>query len=60
MLLITLKWITLWYPFQTITTLFLLKEFPKKHKNWQFHGILIIRFQISLFSPHIQKVTFSV
>ena len=32
---------------------------PCKHKNWQFHGILIILFQISLFSHHIQKLTFS-
>ena len=27
---------------------------PYKHKNWQLHGVLIIRFQISLFLPHIQ------
>ena len=29
---------------------------PYKHKNWQLHGILIIPVQISLFSPHMQKV----
>ena len=32
---------------------------PYQHKTWQFHGILIIPFQISLFSPHMHKVTFS-
>ena len=32
---------------------------PYRHKNWQFHGILIISFQIILLSPHRQKVTFS-
>ena len=31
---------------------------PCKHKNWQFHVILIIPFQISLFSPHLQKLLF--
>ena len=31
---------------------------PYKNINWQFHGILIIPLQISLFSPHMQKVTF--
>ena len=30
---------------------------PCKHKNWQFHGILIIPFQIRLFPLHMQKVT---
>ena len=32
---------------------------PYKHKIWQLHGILIIPFQASLFSPHMQKVAFS-
>ena len=32
---------------------------PYKHKNWQFHAILIILFQINLFSPHMHKVTFT-
>ena len=32
---------------------------PYKHKNWQLHGILQISVQISMFSPHMQKVTFS-
>ena len=31
---------------------------PSKHKNRQFHVILIFPFQVSLFSPHMQKVTF--
>ena len=31
---------------------------PYKHKTCQFYGILIIPFQISVFSPHIHKVTF--
>ena len=31
---------------------------PYKQKNWQLHGILIIPFQINLFSPHMQKVAF--
>ena len=31
---------------------------PYKHKSLQFHCILIIDFQISLFSPHMHKVTF--
>ena len=30
-----------------------------KRKLWQFHGILIILFKISLFSHDMQKVTFS-
>ena len=30
-----------------------------KHKNWQLHGILQISVQISMFSPHMQKVAFS-
>ena len=33
-----------------------------KHRNWQFHGILVIPIlviQISLFSPHMRKVTVS-
>ena len=29
-----------------------------KRKLWQFHGILIILFKISLFSHDMQKVTF--
>ena len=32
---------------------------PYKHKNWQLHGILQISVQISIFSPHMQKVAFS-
>ena len=32
---------------------------PYKYKNWQFYCILIIAFQISLFSLHVPKVTFS-
>ena len=32
---------------------------PYKHKLWQFHGSLIIPFQINLFSAHMNKVTFS-
>ena len=32
---------------------------PYKHKNWQLHGILQISVQISMFSPHMQKVAFS-
>ena len=32
---------------------------PYKHKNWLFHGILIIPVQINLLSLHMQKVTFS-
>ena len=32
---------------------------PYKHKNWQLRGILQISVQISIFSPHIQKVAFS-
>ena len=32
---------------------------PYKHKNCQLHGTLIIPLQISLFSPHVQKVAFS-
>ena len=32
---------------------------PYKHKNWQFHGVLITSFQRSLFSPHMRKVNFS-
>ena len=32
---------------------------PYKHEHWQLHGILIIPVQISLFSPHMQKVDFS-
>ena len=46
------------YPFQTITAIFI-DRVPYKHKTWQFHGILLIPFQISLFSPHIHNVTFS-
>ena len=33
---------------------------PYKHKNWQFHGILPIFVEITMFSPHLQKVAFSV
>ena len=32
---------------------------PYKRKTWQFRGILIIHFQISLFPPHMHKGTFS-
>ena len=32
---------------------------PYKHKNWHFQGILQIFVQISMFSPHVQKVAFS-
>ena len=32
---------------------------PYKHKNWQLHGVLQISVQISMFSPHRQKVAFS-
>ena len=32
---------------------------PYKHKNWQLYGVLQISVQISMFSPHIQKVVFS-
>ena len=32
---------------------------PYKHKNWQFHSILIVASQASPFSPHMHKVTFS-
>ena len=32
---------------------------PYKHENWQLHGILQISVQISMFSPHMQKVAFS-
>ena len=32
---------------------------PYKHKNWQLHGILQISSQISIFSPHMQRVAFS-
>ena len=32
---------------------------PYKHKNWEFHGILQILAQISMFSPHVQKAAFS-
>ena len=32
---------------------------PNKHKSEQFHSILVIAFQKSLFSPHMHKVTFS-
>ena len=35
-----------------------IERVPYKHKNWQLHGILIIPVQISLFSPHMQKVDF--
>ena len=30
-----------------------------KHKNWQLDDTLTIPIQISLFSPHMHKVTFS-
>ena len=30
-----------------------------KLKNWQFHGILLIPFQINLLSPHMERVVFS-
>ena len=30
-----------------------------KHKDWQFHGIFIIRFHMSVLSPHMEKVGFS-
>ena len=32
---------------------------PYKHKNWQFHGILQISVEISIFSLHMQQVVFS-
>ena len=32
---------------------------PYKQKNWQLHGILQISVEMSMFSPHMQKVTFS-
>ena len=32
---------------------------PYKHKNWKLHSILQISVQISIFSPHMQKVAFS-
>ena len=32
---------------------------PYKHKNWQFHVILTISVEITMFSPHMQKVAFS-
>ena len=32
---------------------------PYKHKKWQFHGILQISVQISIFSPHMERVAFS-
>ena len=31
---------------------------PYKHRNWLFHGALIIAFQIILFSLHMYKVIF--
>ena len=31
---------------------------PYKHKNWQLHGVLQISVQISMYSPHMQKVAF--
>ena len=31
---------------------------PCKHKNWQFHSILIIVFQRNVFSPHMHKLLF--
>ena len=34
-------------------------KIPYKHKNWQLHGVLQISVQISMFSPHRQKVAFS-
>ena len=32
---------------------------PYKQKNWQLYGILQISVEMSMFSPHMQKVTFS-
>ena len=54
---IILKLITLWYSFQTITTIFI-DRVTYKHKNWQLHCILITLVQINLFSNHMQ-VAFS-
>ena len=55
---IILKLFTLWYPFQAIRTIFI-DRVPYKHKNWQLHGLLQISVQISMLSPHMQKVAFS-
>ena len=36
-----------------------LDRVPYKYKIWQLHGILQISVQMSMFSPHMEKVAFS-